>query len=265
MSNLAVPGATLYYESQGNGPLMVIVPASSGALDSYRLLAEQFTADYTVARYDRRGFSRSYLVDPQDYERRIETDADDVRRLIEHLGGATAIVVGSSSGALVTLAVLTEHPDVVAKAVAYEPPAMTAWSGGQEWIDRFHSMYELYHRVGPRPAVTQFQEAAFAPSDLATMAAVADPAKDPYVVGNGTYWFGVAVGTALTGGPPHRSQRAGLPHWAPASGDERRSVVPGRGAARGVSAATVRRGASYAPRSYWCAGCGVEVLGASGV
>src|SRR2546421_6062541 len=28
----------------------------------------------------------------------------------------------------------------------------------------------------------------------------------------------VAVGTALAGGPPHRSQRAELPHWAPASG-----------------------------------------------
>ena len=26
----------------------------------------------------------------------------------------------------------------------------------------------------------------------------------------------IAVGTALTGGPPHRSQRAELPHWAPA-------------------------------------------------
>jgi len=29
---------------------------------------------------------------------------------------------------------------------------------------------------------------------------------------------GIAVGTALAGGPPHRSQRAGLPHWAPALG-----------------------------------------------
>ncbi|MGH3302853.1 MAG: trehalase-like domain-containing protein, partial [Streptosporangiaceae bacterium] len=28
----------------------------------------------------------------------------------------------------------------------------------------------------------------------------------------------VAVGTALAGGPPHRSQRALLTHWAPASG-----------------------------------------------
>ena len=31
----------------------------------------------------------------------------------------------------------------------------------------------------------------------------------------------VAVGTALAGGPPHRSQRAELPHWAPASGQTR--------------------------------------------
>ncbi len=26
----------------------------------------------------------------------------------------------------------------------------------------------------------------------------------------------IAVGTTLSSGPPHRSQRAGLPHWAPA-------------------------------------------------
>lgn len=29
----------------------------------------------------------------------------------------------------------------------------------------------------------------------------------------------IAVGTTLSGGPPHRSQRAALPRWAPASGD----------------------------------------------
>jgi Transposase, Mutator family len=29
----------------------------------------------------------------------------------------------------------------------------------------------------------------------------------------------IAVGTALAGGPPHRSQRALLTHWAPALGD----------------------------------------------
>ena len=33
-----------------------------------------------------------------------------------------------------------------------------------------------------------------------------------------------AVGTALTGGPPHRSQRALLTHWAPTSGHDAQSL-----------------------------------------
>lgn len=52
----------------------------------------------------------------------------------------------------------------------------------------------------------------------------------------------IAVGTAVAGGPPHRSQRAGLPHWAPAlgSGVEPRvreqvlqAAGPGRAGQRG--------------------------------
>src|ERR1035437_3732873 len=41
---------------------------------------------------------------------------------------------------------------------------------------------------------------------------------------------GIAVGTALAGGPPRRSQRAGLPHWAPAMSIWRRTAVRERGA-----------------------------------
>ena len=36
---------------------------------------------------------------------------------------------------------------------------------------------------------------------------------------------GIAVGTALAGGPPHRSVRAELPHTAPTSGHERQASV----------------------------------------
>ena len=37
----------------------------------------------------------------------------------------------------------------------------------------------------------------------------------------------VAVGTGLAAGPPHRSQRAELPHWAPASGQTRHAHQEG--------------------------------------
>ena len=60
---------------------------------------------------------------------------------------------------------------------------------------------------------------------------------------------GVAVGTALTGGPPRRSQRAGLPHWAPTLGEWRRSALRGTDASRERAAATVCGSGASVPRS----------------
>ena len=48
-----------------------------------------------------------------------------------------------------------------------------------------------------------------------------------HVVEHFSYHVGqitIAVGTALTGGPPHRSQRALLTHWAPTSGHDAQSL-----------------------------------------
>src|SRR5664279_3349096 len=44
-----------------------------------------------------------------------------------------------------------------------------------------------------------------------------------------------AVGTARTGGPPHGSQRAELPHWAPTSGSSRRVGRQATGEARSAA------------------------------
>ena len=68
----------------------------------------------------------------------------------------------------------------------------------------------------------------------------------------------VAVGTALSGGPPHRSVRAELPHTAPTSGVWRRNVHWGRGAGcvgAGSSGQRVGENGSTASDD---AGCDVE-------
>jgi len=85
MSVLEAPGARLYYELRGAGPLLVLVPGASGEANSYRNLADELSARYQVVTYDRRGFSRSQLLGAQDYDQRLATDAGDVRRLIKHL------------------------------------------------------------------------------------------------------------------------------------------------------------------------------------
>jgi hypothetical protein len=62
------------------------------------------------------------------------------------------------------------------------------------------------------------------------------PPNSPLIAARAAAWIvvafvpvdrgsGIAVGTALTGGPPRRSQRALLTHWAPALGTNAKAHV----------------------------------------
>jgi pimeloyl-ACP methyl ester carboxylesterase len=183
MSYLDVPGARLYYEIHGSGPTLVMIPGAGGTGGVFRMVTEHLAARYTVAIYDRRGFSRSQLAGPQDYRRRLATDADDVRRLITRIGDGPATVFGSSSGAIVALTVLTEHQSVVAAVVAHEPPAVRLLPGGQDWLDFWRSVYGLYQTEGIEPAMEAFRARTFPESDVRAMA---HAPKNP---ANATYWF----------------------------------------------------------------------------
>src|SRR5665213_2690531 len=59
----------------------------------------------------------------------------------------------------------------------------------------------------------------------------------------------VAVGTAITGRPPHRSPRAALPHEAPISDEWRQSELWGMDGAHAVLEATDLPGAASLPNS----------------
>jgi pimeloyl-ACP methyl ester carboxylesterase len=149
-------------------------------------VTHHLTARYTVALYDRRGFSRSQLQGPRDYDRRLETDADDVGHLLDHSSDEPATVFGVSSGAIVALEALARHPTVVRTVVAHEPPAVTLLPDGQKWLDFFAEVYDLYRRSGIEPALTKFREQAFAESDRQAMARA--PANE-YTLPDATYWF----------------------------------------------------------------------------
>ena len=185
-SILEVPGARLYYETQGSGPVMLMVPGASGTAESFKSVREHLAAHYTVVIYDRRGFSRSQLNGPQDFDHRLATDADDVRRLIEHMSDEPAIVFGGSSGALVALEVLTRHPSVVRTLVPHEPPAMRLLPDGQKWIDFFFEVYDLYRQSGLEPALKKFRAQAFAESDRQARARAP---KNEDTLANAAHWF----------------------------------------------------------------------------
>src|SRR5262249_26856734 len=147
-----VPGARLYYEIIGRGPLLVTVPGATGSAETFRPIAARLADEASVLIYDRRGFSRSPLDtswdtppgDPTQPEARLDADADDVHRLIARVGMPSAVVLGSSSGAIVALHALTRHPGAVGAALAFEPPAIRLLADGERWLEFFADTYDTY-------------------------------------------------------------------------------------------------------------------------
>ena len=119
---LDVPGARLYYERRGTGPLLLMI---GSPMDStgFAGLARALAGDYTVVTYDPRCIGNSTREDTsQDVT--PGQQADDVHRLLSALGGGPAAVFGSSGGATVGLALVTAHPGQVRTLIAHEPPVI---------------------------------------------------------------------------------------------------------------------------------------------
>ena len=117
---LEVPGARLYYEVRGQGPLVVLVGAPMDAR-SFGPLAELLADDYTVLTTDPRGINRSPVDDPGQ-DSTPEMRADDLSRLVACVDAGPAVVLGSSGGAVSALALVQAHPGQVRAVVAHEPP-----------------------------------------------------------------------------------------------------------------------------------------------
>jgi pimeloyl-ACP methyl ester carboxylesterase len=128
----------------------------------FAALAEQLSPRYTVLTYDRRGFSRSLLDGAQDYAHRLTIDADDARRLIERLTDEPATVFGTSSGGVVALQLLTDHPNAVKTVIPYEPAILRLLPDASHWLGFVDEVYDLYRRCGPAPARAKFREHTFA-------------------------------------------------------------------------------------------------------
>src|ERR1700680_2161584 len=139
---LDVPGAQLYYERRGTGPLLVMI---GSPMDStgFAGLARALAGDYTVVTYDPRGIGNSSREDTaQDVT--PEQQADDVHRLLSALGGEPAYVFGSSGGALVGLALVTAHPGQVRTLVAHEPPVIELLPDSAQVRAQIQDIYDTY-------------------------------------------------------------------------------------------------------------------------
>lgn len=154
---LAMPGASLYYEVRGSGPPLLLIPTGNGDAAPYGPMADTLADRFTVISYDRRGFSRSPLRGPVD-DARVEADVLDASGLIEHLAGEPAHAFGSSSGAIIALALLERRPDQVRTLVSHEPPLASVLPDAAYWLRFYDELYDYYLDNGAEEAMKYFRK-----------------------------------------------------------------------------------------------------------
>jgi glutaredoxin len=91
-ATLKVPGATLYYEVRGSGPILLCISGGPTDAGMFADLAGRLADRYTVVTYDQRGHSRSMLDgEPEDIPV-VAVHADRAEGVMAAMGKFGAIV-----------------------------------------------------------------------------------------------------------------------------------------------------------------------------
>lgn len=105
----------LWTDEQGEGPLAVLVHGAMDRSTSFGRMVRHLE-NFTVARYDRRGYGQSLELGP------ASTLSQHVDDLIGVIDGRPAKVFGHSMGGVIALAAAAKAPDLFDCLVAYEAP-----------------------------------------------------------------------------------------------------------------------------------------------
>src|SRR5215469_3694142 len=91
---LSLMDGTIAFDDQGQGPLVLCMPAGGDLRSAYRFLTPQLVAaGYRVVTMDMRGQGESSATWPEYTDAAL---ASDMLALIGHLGGGPACIVGTS-------------------------------------------------------------------------------------------------------------------------------------------------------------------------
>jgi pimeloyl-ACP methyl ester carboxylesterase len=120
---LAPGGARLCFELAGTGEAVLLVHGNGLDMRMWDDQVEALAREHLVLRYDMRGFGRSSPPDQTPY-----SPVADARALLDHLGIASAHVVGFSLGGARALDFALAHPEMTGSLVLAD-----AALGGHRW------------------------------------------------------------------------------------------------------------------------------------
>jgi pimeloyl-ACP methyl ester carboxylesterase len=131
MEVVSADGFRIPVTEQGHGRPILIVHGGGGLSASWARVAGHLATRFRVLRFDRRTYRRPGGAEPTAT---MENEANDVLA-VAAAAGEPAVMVGHSSGAVVTLEAALASPGQFAGMVLYEPPvAVTEPLGGDALV-----------------------------------------------------------------------------------------------------------------------------------
>jgi pimeloyl-ACP methyl ester carboxylesterase len=223
---LPVSGARLYYQVRGSGPVLLMMSGGHGDADSFKGIAEHLGEQYTVVSYDRRGYARSPLDDPDEVQQ-VATHADDAASLLARFGQEPAQVFANSAGALVALDLATRHAHLVSTLVAHEPPALHLLPAGER-PQPPEDLIATMRRDGPGVAMEGFRALIGVTHDDHEPGV--DPAqqRSPRAAANARFFLGHELAMLNRYTPDIAALRAGPTRIVPAGGRTGQDQFPYR-------------------------------------
>jgi pimeloyl-ACP methyl ester carboxylesterase len=108
----------LYHEEAGEGVPILLIHPSGATASTWGTAVDELARIGRVITYDRWGYARS----GGEPVRKVSTHTADAAALLENLGADPAIVVGTSSGAIIAIDLAVRRPDLVRAVVEHEGP-----------------------------------------------------------------------------------------------------------------------------------------------
>lgn len=113
MPHIDVPGASLYYETDGrvSAPALLLIHAGIANLRMWDPQVDALARDHFVIRFDTRGFGKT------ETENVEFSNRADALAVLDHLGIPKATLIGASRGGTIAIDLAVESPDRVAGLV----------------------------------------------------------------------------------------------------------------------------------------------------
>lgn len=171
-------GRRLHYRETGSGPLLLLLPGDTSSAAMHGEELRHFGARFHAVCLDFWGTGRSERAQrwPADW---WEEGVEDAARLVLHLKGAPAIVVGQSGGAAIALKLGLAHPELVRAIIADSQVERLP----QQWLRDI-----VAQRSRPSPGAIAFWERANG-ADWAEVVRADDGAVLARAAEGGIDWF----------------------------------------------------------------------------